>query len=440
MKILFVSLGCDKNSVDSQVMLGVLSKAGHSFVDDETEAEAVIINTCCFINDAKEESIETIIEFGRMRTAGEIRALIVTGCLGQRYTSQIHTELPEVDAIVGIASINRISDALDLVLRGTPRDFLDPLNTPIHANHKRVITSGGFYDYLKIAEGCDKHCTYCVIPKIRGSYRSALMDELVAEATELANSGVKELILVAQETTVYGVDIYGKKSLPELLHKLCTIDGLEIIRLLYCYPEEITDELIECVKSEPKIAHYLDMPIQSGADRILKLMGRRTTADEIRSLVDKLRNAIPDICLRTTLITGFPGETAEDHRETMRFVSDMEFDHLGVFMYSQEEDTPAAKMKNQVPKFVKKKRYKQLMELQQPIAFKKTEEMVGRKVKAIVEGAIPEDRIYVGRTYKDAPSVDGYLFINSEHELISGDIVEVLITDANEYDLIGELV
>ena len=437
MRILFVSLGCDKNSVDTEVMLGFLQKNGHTFTDDENEAEAAIVNTCCFINDAKEESINTIIELGERRKSGQRKALIVSGCLGQRYTALIHESLPEVDAIVGISSIDHIAEVLENVISGNPKDVIEPLTKAPLGNSARVMTTGGYYDYLKIAEGCDKFCTYCVIPKIRGKFRSIPMEDLVLEARSLVNKGVKELILVAQETTLYGIDLYGEKSLPKLLKRLARIEGLEIIRLLYCYPEEITDELIEVMADEPKIAHYIDIPIQSGSDYILKRMGRRTTASQISELVDKMRKKIPDICIRTTLISGFPKEGIRHHKETLKMVKDLRFDRLGVFTYSREEGTPASKMKGQVWTFIKKIRRNEIMKTQQKIAFEKTEALVGSRMKVLIEGYIPEDNIYVGRTYRDAPGVDGLIFVNSDRELMSGDYVWAYVTDFNEYDLIG---
>ncbi len=450
MKILFVSLGCDKNRVDTEVMLGMLSTRGYSFTDDEDEAEAAVVNTCCFINDAKEESINTILELAERRKSGQLKALIVAGCLGQRYQEEIQKEIPEVDEIVGIAAIDKIIDAVDETIKRDKmychKNYFEDLGKKPVGGLKRVITTGGLFNYLKIAEGCDKHCTYCIIPKVRGGYRSVPMEQLLVDAQNLADAGVTELLLVAQETTLYGTDIYGEKKLPELLHKLCQIDGFKWIRILYCYPEEINEELIQTIKSEPKICHYLDLPIQSGSDRILKLMGRKTNNAEIRALVKHLREEIPDICLRTTLISGFPGETAKDHNETMELVRDLRFDRLGVFTYSQEEDTPAATMPDQVTERVKKTRQGKLMRLQQEIAFEAAEQMVGRTVDAVIEGRITdaddEDGLsYVARTYKDAPDIDGYLFITGvQRELMTGDYVKVLITGSNEYDLIGEMI
>lgn len=449
MKVLFVSLGCDKNRVDTEVMLGMLESNGYSFTDDEEEAEAAVVNTCCFINDAKQESIDTILELSERRKEGQLKALIVTGCLGQRYQEEIQKEIPEVDEILGISSTDMIVNALDETVKRNKlfshKNYFDDVDKAPRGGMKRVITTGGLFDYLKIAEGCDKHCTYCIIPKVRGRYRSIPMDDLLTEAKELAEAGVTELLVVAQETTLYGIDLYGRKMLPELLKKLCKIDGFKWIRVLYCYPEEITEELIQVMKSEPKICNYLDIPIQSGSDEILKRMGRRTNNAQIRELVAHLREEIPDICIRTTLISGFPGETAKDHNQTMDLVRDLRFDRLGVFTYSQEEDTPAAEMPDQVSERVKNTRRNKLMRLQQEIAFEAAEGMVGQVVDAVIEGRITdtddeEGLSYVARTYKDAPDIDGYLFITGvTRELMTGDYVRVLITGSNEYDLIGEL-
>ncbi len=438
MKIFFVSLGCDKNLVDSEMMIGMLAEKGHIITDDEKEAEVVVVNTCCFILDAKQESIDTILQMAELKKKGKMKVLIVTGCLGERYREEIQTEIPQVDAILGTNSFDLIAEAIDEVMEGKKQNhFHDIQAVPVHGK-KRMVTTGGHYAYLKIAEGCDKHCTYCIIPKIRGNFRSVPMDVLVAEAAKLAEDGVKELILVAQETTVYGKDLYGKKSLPELLKKLVAIEGFRFIRLLYCYPEEITPELIQVIKEEPKICHYLDMPIQHAADSVLKRMGRRTNNEQLRNMVTTLRREIPDICLRTTLITGFPGETAKDFNVLKDFVKEMRFDRLGVFPYSAEEGTPAAKMKKQIPSFVKNRRRNIIMKLQQQIAFEKAEEMIGRKLEVLIEGKLPEDGVFIGRTYKDAPNVDGMIFVNSDRELVTGDVVTVGITDFHEYDLIGE--
>lgn len=439
MNILFVSLGCDKNLVDSEVMLGLLAEKGYFFTDDEAEADVVVVNTCCFINDAKEESINTILDMAELKKSGQIKALLVTGCLAQRYKEEIQTEIPEVDAILGTTAILSITQALEEVLSGKSKNHMETLDKAPAGGMRRIVTTGGYYAYLKIAEGCNKHCTYCIIPKVRGNYRSVPMEALLKEAEELAEKGVKELILVAQETTLYGSDLYGKKTLPLLLKKLCKIEGIEWIRVLYCYPEEITEELIQVIKEEDKICNYLDIPVQSGSDAVLKRMGRRTNAAQIKQIIGTLREQIPDICIRTTLIAGFPGETDEDHENTLNFVNEMEFDRLGVFTYSEEEDTPAAEMPDQVEETIKEKRRNEIMELQQEIAFDAAGEMTGRKVKAMIEGRMEEENVYVARTYKDAPGIDGYLFINSKGQFLSGDFVEAVITASNEYDLIGEI-
>lgn len=439
MKILFVSLGCDKNLVDTEMMLGMLEEKGYSFTDDEEEAEAVVVNTCCFIGDAKEESINTLLEYAENRKAGKLKALIACGCLAQRYKEEIQKEIPEVDAIVGTNAIEEIVNALEGVLSGKAENFYRDIDLTPVSGHKQITTTGGHFAYLKIAEGCDKHCTYCIIPKVRGKYRSIPIETLTAQAKALAEQGVKELILVAQETTLYGKDLYGQKSLPKLLRELAKISGIFWIRILYCYPEEITDELIETIKTEPKVCHYLDIPIQHAADRILGRMGRKTDQAFLRSMIEKLRTEIPDICLRTTLISGFPGETQEDFEELYNFADEMEFDRLGVFPYSQEEDTPAAVMEDQIPEEIKCARRDELMELQQEIAFEKAQDMVGQVLMVMIEGKVSEEDTYVARTYRDAPNVDGYLFLNTTANLMTGDLVKVLVTDANEYDLIGEI-
>jgi len=439
MKIHFISLGCDKNLVDSEMMLGTLAQKGYSFTDDEMQADIIVINTCCFINDAKEESINTILEMAELRENGQAKALIVAGCLAQRYKEEIQEEIPQVDAILGTMNIDTIAEAIEEVLSGNAVNHISDCNSAVVYGKKRAVSTGGHFAYLKIAEGCDKHCTYCIIPKVRGNFRSVPMEALLAEAKELAEGGVKELILVAQETTLYGKDLYGKKSLPKLLHELAKIPGIYWIRILYCYPEEIDDELIEAIKNEEKVCHYLDLPIQHASDNILKRMGRRTNQEELRAIIGKLREEIPDICLRTTLISGFPGETQEDHEELLAFVDEMEFDRLGVFTYSPEEDTPAAVMENQIKEDVKEDRRDEIMELQQEIAFETAENMTGKVVMAMVEGKIADDDAYVARTYKDAPNVDGYLFINTQESLMTGDFVKVRITGSNEYDLIGEI-
>lgn len=440
MKLLCISLGCDKNLVDTEMMLGLLNKDGYTFTDDEYEADVIVINTCCFIGDAKEESVNTILEMARRKEDGNCKALIVTGCLAQRYKQEIIDEIPEVDGILGTSTYDEISRVLSEALGGKEHvqcfhglDGLPELKTD------RVLTTGGHYAFLKIAEGCDKHCTYCIIPVLRGNYRSIPMERLIKEAEGLAEKGVKELILVAQETTLYGVDIYGKKALPELLKKLCRIPGIQWIRIQYCYPEEITDELIETIKEEEKICHYLDLPIQHASDRILKRMGRRTTKAQLREIVERLRKEIPDMALRTTLISGFPGETEKDHEELMEFVDEMEFERLGVFAYSAEEDTPAAEFPDQVPEEVKVERRDAIMELQQEISYDHSQSMTGKILEVMIEGKVADESAYVGRTYMDGPGVDGMIFVQTGEELMSGDFARVRVTGAMEYDLIGEL-
>lgn len=439
MKILFISLGCDKNLVDSEEMLGMLRREHFEFTDDETEADVIVINTCCFVNDAKEESIETILQMAEYRKNGVCKALIVTGCLAQRYKDEIIKEIPEVDAVLGTSSYDSIADAVKTALEGRRYELYSSLDKLIVEEKDRVLTTGGYFAYLKIAEGCNKSCTYCIIPKIRGRYRSVPMEELIHSAKQLVSSGAKELILVAQETTLYGVDIYGKKMLPELLRKLCEISGLVWIRLLYCYPEEITDELIEVIKNESKICKYIDMPIQHASDKILKLMGRRTSKEELIGKILKLRAEIPDIVIRTTLISGFPTETEEEHEELLDFVDEMEFDRLGVFTYSPEENTKAAEMQGQIPEEIKEKRRNEVMELQQDIVFEKGESMIGNQVLVMIEGKLVDENAYIGRTYMDAPNVDGNIFVVTDEELLTGDFVKVLITGSQDYDLIGEI-
>ena len=448
-KVLFISLGCDKNLVDSEKMLGLLNESGYRIVEEESEADAIVVNTCCFIHDAKEESIETILEMAAWKKKGNVKALVVTGCLAQRYQDEMEEAIPEVDAVIGTTGYTEIVKVLDQLLDGMQEEsHSDAMVTccpsidllPDSLSDKRVVTTGGYTAYLKIAEGCNKRCTYCVIPYIRGRYRSFPIEDLLDEARRLVQSGVKELILIAQETTFYGMDLYGKKALPELLRKLCQIEELQWIRILYCYPEEITDELIEVIREEEKICHYLDIPIQHSEDRILRNMGRRTNRAELVSLVDKLRQEIPDIVLRTTLITGFPGETEEDFQNMLSFVDEMEFDRLGVFPYSPEEGTKAAEMDNQVPDEVKDQRRDAIMELQQEISAEAAADRIGEEMSVLIEGYLYEEDIYIGRTYMDAPKVDGNVFVRAEEEMMSGDIVSVRITGANEYDLMGDVI
>lgn len=440
MKILFISLGCDKNLVDTEVMLGILASGGYQMTDDEAEADVIVINTCCFIQDAKEESIQNILDMARYKEEGRLKALIVTGCLAQRYKQEILDEIPEVDGVLGTTSYDKIMETVEGALKGQHMVALEDVNLSPNVESERMVTTGGHFAYLKIAEGCDKHCTYCIIPKVRGNFRSVPMERLIKEAEGLAAKGVKELILVAQETTLYGKDIYGAKALPKLLRELCKIQGIYWIRILYCYPEEITEELIQVIKEEEKICHYLDLPIQHASDDILRSMGRKTSKKELVGIIHKLRREIPDICLRTTLITGFPGETKAQHTELMEFVDEMEFDRLGVFTYSPEEDTPAAIMQGQISEEVKVERQGELMELQQEIAFENARSMIDREVLVMIEGKVADQNAYVGRTYLDAPNVDGLIFVNTQEELLSGDFVKVKVSGAVDYDLIGGIV
>jgi ribosomal protein S12 methylthiotransferase len=444
MKIMFVSLGCDKNLVDTEKMMGILRRDHYELTDDETAADVIIINSCCFIGPAKEESIDTILEMAKQKETGSCKALIVTGCLAQRYREEVLSELPEVDAVVGTTAYDSIASVVagvleDSGLKGAGHAAFCDIDRlpPIKGN--RIVTTGGHYAYLKIAEGCSKHCTYCVIPNVRGRYRSIPEEDLLAEARELAAQGVKELIVVAQETTVYGLDIYGEKRLHVLLKKLAAIPGIEWVRVEYCYPEELYQELVDTIRDEEKICRYLDIPIQHASDAVLKKMGRRTTQADLRRIIDWLRQELPGVALRTTLISGFPQETEEDHEELMGFVEEMGFDRLGVFAYSQEEDTPAARLPGQIPEEVKERRRDEIMSLQQDISYERSQGFIGSTMKVMIEGRLPEEDVYVGRTYRDAPDVDGYIFIKSDRPLITGDFVTAKVTGADEYDLTGEL-
>lgn len=448
MKALFVSLGCDKNLVDTEEMLGILGDKGYEYTDDETEADVIIINSCCFIGDAKEESINTILEMAECKKNNVCKALIVTGCLAQRYKDEIIKEIPEVDGILGTANYDSIYELVEKcinknsqkkeILSKDEKDMFELTRLPKLT--KRVVTTGGYYAHLKIAEGCNKNCTYCIIPKVRGKYRSFPMEDLIKQAEELAQNGTREIILVAQETTLYGVDLYGEKSLHKLLKSLCKINGIKFVRIMYCYPEEIYDELIDTIKSETKICHYLDIPIQHANDEILRKMGRRTNKNRLIEVIKKLRTEIPDIALRTTLISGFPGETEEEFEELLDFVDEIEFERLGVFAYSPEEGTVAAAMEGQIDEDIKNDRRDKIMQLQQEIAFEKSQAMIGRKISAIIDGKLPNENAYAARTYMDAPDIDGCIFINTDYELMSGDIVNVRVIGSFEYDLIGKLV
>lgn len=440
MNILFVSLGCDKNLVDSEVMLGLLTSKGYKITDAEDDADVIVINTCCFIHDAKEESVNTILEMAEYKKSGKCKALVVAGCLAQKYKEEIIDEIEEVDSIIGTTTFDKIVEAVEEALEGKDSNHIGDPDYLAIVEEKRMVTTGGHFAYLKIAEGCDKRCTYCIIPSLRGSFRSVPMEKVLKDARDLVEGGAKELIIVAQETTLYGQDLEGRKMLPELLKEICKISGLYWVRLMYSYPEEITDELIQVMAEEEKICKYIDLPIQHANDTILKRMGRRTTQAELKETIGKLRKAMPEISIRTSLITGFPGETQEQHEELKAFIDEMEFDRLGVFTYSVEEGTPAAAMPGQHDEELKKDRQADLMELQQEIAFDLAEDMVGRELLVMIEGKIADENAYVGRTYKDAPNVDGFIFVNTDEVLVSGDFARVKVTGAMDYDLIGELI
>ena len=437
MKVLFISLGCDKNLVDSEVMLGLLSRHGYEFTDDEEEAEAVVINTCCFISDAKEESVNTILDMAERRKNGQLQALLVTGCLAQRYSEEMQVEIPEVDAVLGTTAIDAIADALDEVLKGQQHNYIEDINKAPQGGRHRVVTTGGYYAYLKIAEGCDNHCTYCVIPSIRGRYKSRRLEDIVSEAERLAGDGVRELVVIAQDTTAYGKDIYGKYRLPELLKKLCAINGVDWIRVHYCYPELVSDELIEVFKTEPKLCSYFDIPIQHSSDKILKKMGRHTNKAQIVGLIEKIRHEIPDAVIRTSLIVGFPGETEEDFEDLCDFVRKIRFERLGVFAYSREEDTPAYSFDNQIDEEEKERRRDLIMMIQSEIAEEQNTEKIGSVVRVLVEDRDEIIKSYYGRTYADSEEIDGKVFFKSDRKLNPGEFVNVKVEQAMEYDLFG---
>jgi ribosomal protein S12 methylthiotransferase len=439
--VAFVSLGCDKNLVDSENMLGILHQGGYTLTGDESLADVLVVNTCCFIEDAKKESIENILEVAKYKENGNCKALIVTGCMAQRYKQEILDEIPEVDALVGTTSYDKIVEVVDKVLneKGIKTQHFDILDREIIEEMPRILTTAGYFAYVKIAEGCDNHCTYCIIPKLRGKYRSRQMDSIKREVERLAKDGVSEIILVAQDTTRYGSDLQDT-SLAKLIRELSSISGIEWIRVLYCYPEGITDELIEEIKTNPKVCKYLDMPIQHASNHVLKRMARKSTTEYLKEVLTKLRREIPQIAIRTTLIVGFPGETEEDFNILCDFVNEIQFDRLGVFTYSQEEDTPAAEFDDQVDEDIKQKRKEVLMTLQHGISEKLTRQKVGKTMEVIIEGKLTDENVYIGRSYQDAPDIDGQVFIDYEGQLISGDYVNVRIIDANDYDLIGEIV
>ncbi|WP_313529595.1 30S ribosomal protein S12 methylthiotransferase RimO [Anaerotignum sp.] len=441
--VAFTSLGCDKNRVDSEVMLGILAQKGFQAVADEAQADIIVVNTCCFIKDALEESIETILEMAEYKKTGNCKGLIVAGCLGQRYEEEFFNELPEVDAIIGTAAYESVAEVAAEILAGkTGERYLEDIDRPMEdTNGKlRVLSTAPYFAYLKISEGCDNHCTYCVIPKLRGKHRSRALESLVEEATVLAQNGVKELVIVAQDTSIYGRDLYGEPKLHILLEKLAEVDGIEWIRLLYCYPETLTQETIDVMAKNEKICHYIDMPIQHGNDAVLKRMGRKSSQVLIKEKVAALRQAMPDIAIRTTLIVGFPGESEEEFNDLIQFVEEMKFDRLGVFSYSQEDGTPAARMENQIDNELKEVRRDTIMDIQKNIAAALCEKEVGKVVQVLVEGKLPEENIYCGRTRRDAPDIDGLVFLNAEEEIYSGDFVTVKVREAGDYDLMGDVI
>lgn len=440
MTVYFVSLGCDKNLVDSEKMLALLQKDGYEIVETPENADVIIVNTCSFILDAKEESIETIIELSEYKKACSSKKLIVTGCLAQRYSSEILDEIEEVDAVVGTTAYDEIVEVINSVKSGEKPVIKKDINYLPANLVDRVTSQTSYTSYLKISEGCNKNCSYCIIPSLRGRYRSVPMDELIKEAQILADKGTKELILVAQETTVYGMDLYKKKSLPKLLEELSKISGIVWIRILYCYPEEITDELLYTIRDNKKICKYLDIPIQHCSDNVLKRMGRKTNKADLVRIISNIRKIVPDICIRTTLISGFPGETIEEHDECVDFVVNTKFDRLGVFPYSAEEGTKAAKFDDQIDDEIKNSWADEIMRAQQEVVFKANEELIGTTFNVIVDGYYSDEDVYVARTYKDAPDIDGCVFFSSFAEIVSGSIVKIKVTDAKGYDLIGEIV
>lgn len=449
-KINFTSLGCDKNRVDSEVMVGILKKSGFEITPNENDADVVVVNTCCFIKDALDESIETILELAQLKKE-KCKGLIVTGCLGERYQDEFFDELPEVDAVIGTGAYEEIATVANDILKGqSKRKYIKDIHSKMNEDNAklRILSTSHYYAYLKISEGCDNNCTYCVIPKLRGKHRSRTIESLVEEATILADGGVKELVLVAQDTSIYGRDLYGSPVLHKLLEELTKINGIHWIRILYCYPETLTQETINIMSQNPKICHYIDMPIQHGSDTVLKRMGRNTNSQEIREKIQALRSAMPDIAIRTTVITGFPAETNEEFEELKSFINEMKFERLGAFSYSNEDGTPSSKMKNQIEDDVKESRRDEILKLQKDIAFQVCKEQIGNEIEVLVEGKLPDDNIYCGRSSKDSPDIDGIVFLsNSEkfsyagmEEVISGEFVKVKITDALDYDLIGEII
>lgn len=438
-KVGMVSLGCPKNQVDAEILLGKIKERGYELTADAALADVVIINTCGFIESAKQESIDNILEFCELKKEGRIKAIIVTGCLAERYRDDIMKEIPEADVVVGIGANSDIGEVIDKALGGSKFGvYKDKEQLPLCG--ERVLSTLPFYAYIKIAEGCSNNCTYCAIPSIRGKFRSRSIEDILSEAKLLAQKGVKELVVVAQDTTRYGEDLYGEPSLAKLLDALCGIEGLEWIRVLYCYPERITDELIDVFARQDKICKYIDIPIQHCNDRILKLMNRKSDKKSLEALIKKLRERVPDIVIRTTLIAGFPSETEEEFEELCEFVNEIKFDRLGCFAYSAEESTPAAKMNGQLDDEVKSHRAEIVMEHQMFIAEERSNSLIGKTIKTVVEGYDKYAKIYFGRSYADAPDIDGKVFFSSGSPLKIGDFVNVLAQEVLDYDIVGKVI
>ena len=437
MKIFIETLGCPKNFNDSEFALGILERAGHKEAERAEDADLILVNTCGFINDAKKESIAKIFEMAEI--AGENKILAISGCLSERYKDELYKEMPEVDIFIGVNDYDRLPALIEAAAKDKEGQKLSFRSEYCDFNEPslRKIPENPYTATIKIAEGCNNICTYCIIPHIRGKYRSRKIEEITEEAKRLASSGTKELIIIAQDTTYYGMDIYGRLALPELLKELCKIDGIRWIILMYCYEDKITDELIDTMASEEKICHYIDIPIQHSSDRILKAMNRKSTKTSIMSTISKLRAKMPDINIRTTLITGFPGETEEDFDELYNFVSEMKFERLGIFAYSREEGTPADKMKGHIRQDIKEKRRDSIMLMQTEISLSKNREKIGKTIEVIVDGK-DDDGSYYGRSSYDAPEIDNAVLFTSEKELHEGDFINVKITDAFDYDLVGE--
>lgn len=438
-KISIISLGCSKNTVDSDQMISILKENDFILTKDEREADIVVINTCGFIESAKEESINTIIEIGEYKTHGDCEILLVAGCLGERYKEDLMKELPEIDGILGTGNIDEIVDVVNLLLEGEKTIRTGEINKDYDESIKRSLVKGEHTSYIKIAEGCDNLCTYCIIPKLRGKYRSRDMDSIIEEAKALVENGTKEIILIAQDTTKYGIDIYNEYRLPNLLDELNKIEGLKWIRILYLYPDTFNDSLIESIKRNEKVTNYVDIPIQHINNKVLRRMNRSTSKESITELINKLRKEIPDITIRTTLIVGFPGETEEEFNELYDYIKETKFDRLGAFTYSKEEDTPAALLGDQIDEDIKIERQEKIMKLQQEISFNLSRKKIGKEYEVLVEEKV-EDGVYIGRTYMDSPEIDGIVYVHSDKDLEVGSFVTVEISESLEYDLIGDVV